>query len=50
MKYLSGECENTEVVIEENLRESLFNYLDNIAHPTFLLLNNLAGIVYDQLQ
>ena len=31
LQYLAGECDNDELVIEESLRESYYNYVDVLA-------------------
>jgi len=35
MKYMASECENEQIVIEESLRESFFDFIDASAQAVF---------------
>ena len=40
LEYFASECEDDNVVIEESLRESLFDYIDKLSDPVFTLIYN----------
>jgi hypothetical protein len=40
LEYFASECEDDNVVIEESLRESLFDYIDELSDPVFSQIYN----------
>jgi len=51
-EYIATECENEDIVIEESLRESMYNYIDVIAPDLFTSIFNFLSerILNEELQ
>jgi hypothetical protein len=50
LKYMANECDNDSIVIEESIRSSFFNFLDQISPQVFEQIFNLWAMKINKFQ